>query len=210
MIITRDETEEAPNPVDSDRNDEELIQCQNTVDHCERNEDRLQRELDDCLASQGTPGDDTLLQEELQTCQDLQETLHQQLDACQNSRNTLQGQLSAVQQLLRACEASNTDLLSSESVCPPGYKGKDGQTLRQGRGTFKFNCKAKRTGEILRTTGRGFEMCLQTCAKEPQCGGINYWTHKPVVKQRCEMFRGRPGWTTTNEKVIGALVQGRH
>lgn len=187
-------------------------------EHCERDKNDLRADIDDLeidnKACQQEKDDlDTknkACQQQLDACQNLQGSLQQQVDVCQNSKDAYQKQLSALQQELRASEAANTNLLTSASVCYPGYKGKDNQTLRQGRGTFKFSCKAKRTGAVLRTTGHGFEMCLQACARNPECGGANYWTHKPDIAGRCEMLKGSPGWANTSEKVIGAIVQGRH
>lgn len=162
-----------------------LRECQTSYDDCTRNEQRLEEELRQCRAAQGTAEEEARLNEEL--------------DVCENSRLSLQQQL-------RECEASQGNLMTVVTACP----GKDGQTLRQGKGTFKFNCKVRRTGEVLRTTGHGFEMCLQACASNSQCKATNYWYNKPV-SQRCEMFKGpSPGYTSTTEKVVAALLTARH
>ncbi|KAF4511310.1 hypothetical protein G6O67_003118 [Ophiocordyceps sinensis] len=169
-----------------DGNSATLDECQTGLDDCTRSETRLQDELNACRASQGNA------QEEA--------SLRQELDTCENSRLSLQNQL-------RSCEASNDSLMTVVAVCP----AKDGQSLRQGKGTFKFNCKSKRTGQAHKTTGHGFEMCLQACVKDAQCKATNYWWSKPA-SQRCEMLTGQVGYTgsTAEEHVVGAMVLTRH
>lgn len=185
IIVTRDETG-GPNPGDDDSTCGALNECRTALDDCEGNETRLQEELDECRASQGSCEEEARLAEELETCE--------------NSRIDLQSQL-------RACEARDDNLMTVVSVCP----GQDGKQLRQGKGTFKFNCNNyKRTGAVLRTTGHGFEMCLQTCAKDSQCTATNYWPNKPAA-QRCEMFKEpRPGFTSATDPCVAALLVVRH
>lgn len=188
-IVTRNDEEPPVEPESPGDDAASLEECRTSLDDCGLSERRLEQELEECRASSGNGEEEA--------------TLAQELETCENSRIVLQRQLRTCE---RTCETDIYKLMTLWGVCP----AKDNQTVRQGRGTFKFNCKVKRTGTVLATTAQGFEMCLQSCALKSECKGVNYWKFKPI-HQRCEMFKGpKVGYTGTTEEVVAALLTARH
>ncbi|RDA82888.1 hypothetical protein CP532_4357 [Ophiocordyceps camponoti-leonardi (nom. inval.)] len=160
--------------------------CKKLLTDCEASEEKLEADVRKC--KKGTEA----AEEKLKKCNESNKK-------AESDKKALEKEVANLKHKMNLCPKP----LNQKQVCPT-YKG---SLLRQGGATWRVSCQQGPYGKVLRSTAGSFESCVEACAKDGKCKGVNYWSKS---KSPCTMVSNVNGMgSIVRDPLVGLTLVSR-